>query len=223
MHLARFCNTLTLCVFFFSVQAGAASIELKGSTHDDHRKTPKLEFPGDSAVNVKSAADYLKARSGAFKIPADLSNLELVRVRHSLIGIHSRYRQVLNGLPIEGAEVVVSQRKSDGKVYQAYNNTYPVEQPMPAAKNTLDRNTALQKAWDHLHVYGKLRAAPKADLMYVPAKAGFAEQLGQRSGGDTRLMRCRATWCLCAGMKSAKNTGLMKCLTSRCTRGLPRL
>ena len=126
-----------------------------------------------AASKAKSAAEYLQIQSARFKIPSDLSNLELVGVRQSLIGSHTRYRQLLNGAPVEGAEIIVSQRKSDGAVYQVYNNTYPVDSPVPVAKNRISKEAALQKAWNHLRVHGSLTALPKADLLYVPEKQGF--------------------------------------------------
>ncbi len=148
-------------------------IELAGSRHEDARGTPRLDFPEPAASRAKSADGYLRAQSARFRIPADLSNLERVAVRHSLAGLHTRYRQVLNGVPVEGAEIVVSQRSADGSVYQVYNNTYPVETPVPAAKNRISREAALQRAWDHLRVHGRLTARPKAELLYVPDKTGF--------------------------------------------------
>ena len=159
--------------FSLAAQAWAVDIHVSGTRHDDYRQTPRLEFPDAAAAKAKSAADYLQAQSALFKIPADLSNLELVGVRKSLIGAHTRYRQLLNGLPVEGAEIIVSQRGSDGSVYQVYNNTYPVTTSVPLAKNRLSPEAALQKAWDHLRVHGALTALPKADLIYVPEKNGF--------------------------------------------------
>ena len=120
--------------FSLAAQAWAVDIHVSGTRHDDYRQTPRLEFPDAAAAKAKSAADYLQAQSALFKIPADLSNLELVGVRKSLIGAHTRYRQLLNGLPVEGAEIIVSQRGSDGSVYQVYNNTYPVTTSVPPAE-----------------------------------------------------------------------------------------
>ncbi len=149
------------------------AIELSGSVHEDYRGTPKLEFPDALGLKGKSAGDYLRSESSRFKIPPDLSNLEVVGVRQSLVGSHTRYRQMLNGLPVEGAEIIISQRKTDGSVYQVYNNTYPVETPVQVAKVMVGKDAALQKAWDDLRVYGSLRYLPKVDLVYTPFMAGF--------------------------------------------------
>ena len=170
---SRFWSFVMTTLFFFSASGWAAGFHLSGSRHADGRDTPKLEFPAAAAAKTASPSEFLKTQSARFKIPADLSNLELVGVRHSLIGAHTRYRQLLNGLPVEGAEIIVSQRKTDGSVFQVYNNTYPVESPVPVAKNRIGPEAALQKAWDQLRVHGSLTALPKADLLYVPGKSGF--------------------------------------------------
>ena len=173
MHFILFCAAVVLGVFSLSAEVFADLINLKGSRHEDYRSTPRLEFPEESASKAKSADEYLRAQNALFKIPSDLSNLEMVNVRQSLVGSHTRYRQMLNGLPVEGAEIIVSQRKSDGSVFQVFNNTYPVETPVSAAQALLSKEVALQKAWDHLHVHGGLKFLPQADLMYMPYKAGF--------------------------------------------------
>jgi hypothetical protein len=173
MHLSKGCTATLAGMFLLCSSASGDPIDLKGSRHEDYRGTPRLDFPETSASTAKSAGEYLRMQSARLKLPSDLSNLELVTVRQSLVGVHTRYRQLLNGLPVDGAEIVISQRKSDGSVFQVYNNAYPVERPMPLAKNTLSKDVALQKAWDNLHVYGHLKCLPEADLVYMPYKTGF--------------------------------------------------
>ena len=164
---------LLLGAFSLATPVRAEAVRLAGTRHDDYRQTAKLVLPDAVAGQAKSATAYLQAQSALFGIPADLSNLELVDARQSLIGTHTRYRQMLNGLPVEGAEIIVSQRRSDGSVYQAYNNTYPATAAVPLAKNRLSPDAALQAAWNHLRVHGTLTALPKADLIYMPEKTGF--------------------------------------------------
>ncbi len=153
--------------------ASAASVAPKGSFHEDHRGTPRLEFPDASASKTGSAGDYLTQNADRYKLPANLSNLKVVTTRESLAGVHTRYQQVLNGIQVEGAEIVVSQKKTDGSVYQVYNNTYPVASPVPVAKTTISKNTALEAAWNHLRVHGSLKASPEAELVYIPEGTGF--------------------------------------------------
>jgi len=160
-------------ILLVSTEALAGSIVPKGSVHEDHRGTPRIEFPDASTSQAKSSDEYLQTHAHRFKLPSDLSNLDVVSMRESLAGIHTRYQQFLNGIPVDGAEVVVSQRKKDGSVYQVYNNTYPVDGPVPASKGIINKNAALQAAWNHLQVHGNLKALPKAELLYVPHKKGF--------------------------------------------------
>ena len=164
---------VVLCMFLAAIEARADTVSLSGTVHADHRTTPKLILPDDSAAQVKSSEEYLQAHSARFKIPATLSNLERVSTRTSLLGTHAHYQQMLNGLPVEGAEIIVSRRKADGSVFQVYNNTYPIEAPVSAAKTTVGKEAALQAAWDHLRVHGQLRLPPEADLLYTPDGTGF--------------------------------------------------
>ena len=61
----------------------------------------------------------------------------------------------------------------DGQVYQSFNNTYPVETPPLAAKASMSREHALDIAWDHLRVHGKLLHVPNATVVYLPSQNGF--------------------------------------------------
>jgi hypothetical protein len=160
---------------------GAASApgapDLEGTRHTDGRGTPKLVLPLLQAVPAargrQAVAAFLAARRGDFKLAESVSSLELVLARESLLGTHYRYRQMLNGLPIEAAELVVSVSREDGQVYQAYNNTYPVEAAPALPKALIGASVALDAAWNHLRVHGRLLGQPRADLVYVPGKGGF--------------------------------------------------
>jgi hypothetical protein len=147
------------------------------TVHADGRGTAKLIFPqseGGPAGKGGEAVDaFLKAHQGAFKVSSDPAELERVSIRESLAGSHYRYRQLLNGVPVEGADLVVSVSRASGKVYQAYNNTYPVKvRPVRSTKLVVPGG-ALDAAWQHLRVHGRLLAAQRADLVYLPGKGGF--------------------------------------------------
>lgn len=162
-----------LCALAWTLPAVAGHVRPQASRHTIHRDTSKLDFPEGAAAKARDAAGFLRAHAARYQFPADLSNLEWLDNRQSLLGTHSRYRQMLNGIPVEGAEIIVSRRQSDGAVFQVYNNTWPVTAAVPAAKNLLTRNAALEQAWNQLRVHGNLTAPPEADLMYVPGKSGF--------------------------------------------------
>ena len=104
---------------------------------------------------------------------AGLKNLELVRVQESLLGTHYYFQQLLHGIEVEGAEIIVSIAKKDGRVYQVYNNTYPVERAPQRVAAALDTEAAFDVAWRRLRVSGELLAQPGARLVYTPEGKGF--------------------------------------------------
>jgi hypothetical protein len=171
--------TAAILALGWAVAAGAANAAplLADTFHTDGRGTPKLVFPppgnGPAAKGRLEADHFLKVRQAEFKLPADPGNLELVSTRESLLGTHYRYRQLLNGLPVEGADLVVSIRRDTGQVYQAYNNTWPVAAPPALPKALIGDNWALDAAWNHLRVHGKLLTGLRSQLVYLPEKGGF--------------------------------------------------
>lgn len=99
------------------------------TTHPD-RGTPKILYPSlqetRDVTNPKDRAyAYLYANSPVFGLPADLSNLELVRVQESLLGNHFHFQQFINKIPVEFSEIIVSVNHTTKGVYQIFNNTYP--------------------------------------------------------------------------------------------------
>ncbi|MEZ4388922.1 MAG: proprotein convertase P-domain-containing protein [Candidatus Krumholzibacteriia bacterium] len=159
--------------------AAAASGASLDTYHQDHRTSPKLvmapEFEAARGLTPESTArDFLQSRAAQFQLPADLSNLELIEVRESLLGKHLRFQQVLNGLPVRGGQVIVSVAKDGGRVLRAYNNTYPVG-PEAAFLPTggLDRDAAYDAVWEYVRAHGELRGLPSAELVYSPEGATF--------------------------------------------------
>ncbi|MBP7867683.1 MAG: hypothetical protein KA419_17265 [Acidobacteria bacterium] len=161
-----------------AVQALPGAAPLRDSFHDDHRGTPRLLFnpavqpepvfsPGETAEN------YLRASADVFRFPPDLSTLRLERARESLLGRHFHFRQTLGGLPVLGGEIVVSVRFGDNRVFQVYNNTYPVAHPVAPPGALIGVEGALDASWEHLRVHGDLVAEPSADLCYLPEERGF--------------------------------------------------
>ncbi|MEN9975269.1 MAG: hypothetical protein RLZZ282_1275, partial [Verrucomicrobiota bacterium] len=145
--------------------------------HSDHRNSPKLVvLPQTNApvANGRLEADHFLEKNHAdFLLPQNLENLPWVATRESLLGTHYRYRQTLNGLPVVGADMVVSISHESGEVYQAYNNTYPVAQQPQLPKPLISKDVALDAAWNHLRVHGKLLADLRSQLVYLPQNGGF--------------------------------------------------
>ena len=147
------------------------------TAHEDGRGIPKLVFPGPGgapAANGRQAADaFVKANGRAFKVSTAAVDLELVATRESLLGTHYRYQQMLNGVPVDGADLVVSVSRRSGQVCQAYNNTFPVTKKPALQKASVGKEAALDAAWKHLRVHGRLLGPEQAKLVYVPVRDGF--------------------------------------------------
>ena len=173
-HLLR----AALVASIIPVTVFAVAQPLSGTRHADGRDAPKLVIspPSENGqrLSPRDTADaFLKAHSGEFNLAQDLSNLVMIRAVDSLIGTHFHYQQQIDGIPVENAEIIVSVNRNSGEVYQAYNNIYPVAVLPQAKKAAIDSETALDAAWQHLKVHGKLRGRPRVDLMYMPVAGGF--------------------------------------------------
>lgn len=159
--------------------ASAANLDGQLDTrHQDHRSTLKIaiepqwhDFTG--ATPEGAARAFLADRAGDFGLPADLGNLVVTDVRESLIARHITFQQMLAGVPVEGAEVIVSIAKGDGHVLRAFNNSYPVGRDVVTTSARIDVDAAYDAAWQYVRAHGELRSAPKARLVYTPEGADF--------------------------------------------------
>lgn len=170
-----------------TINAYAASE--RSSKHVDHRSAfKKLEFVTDSQTTTLHnaglygedvALNYLEENAADYGLQAGLSNLKLVEVKESLLGSHFHFQQMLNGYPVRHGEIVVSVSNKTNSVSKVFNNTYPVDASfnqqlsLKANKKKFSKDEAIGIAWKDLKVHGKLRAAPKGELVYVPDGTDF--------------------------------------------------
>jgi subtilisin-like proprotein convertase family protein len=147
--------------------------EWTSTYHRDQRQTLKYQmFPNMpesfAAMDpVASAWAYLRAEATQFGLTPDLYGISLQKQQESLLGWHLRFSQTQNGVPIEGAEIIISIRKSDNRIYSVYSTVQP--RPMTLASNTrrLVLDHAYDRAWSFLGVKGKLFEAPAGKLVYI--------------------------------------------------------
>ncbi len=99
---------------------------------------------------------------------SDESQLEIIRVQHSLLGTHYTLSQHLNGIPVTDANLVISIDK-DNAIYKIFSSIQP--HAHAATNFTLTKDEALQKAWVNLHVHGPLLSVPNVERVYIPSKA----------------------------------------------------
>ena len=143
--------------------------------HKDGRETPKLLFnqafqaPAGAKKDERALA-YLRKHYARFGLPADLGNLEWVTTKYSLLGTHYHYRQLLNGVPVDRAELIVT-LSAENRVTQVFNNTYPLEKKTVRAF-AMDREAALAKAAEAIEA-DWLEQEPIVEAVYEPNKTGF--------------------------------------------------
>ncbi|MDQ3232162.1 MAG: proprotein convertase P-domain-containing protein, partial [Pseudobdellovibrionaceae bacterium] len=150
-----------------------AAQEWTTTYHRDQRQTVKYQIfpnmPVSLAANdpVSTAWSYLRAQSADFGLTPDLYGITLQKQQESLIGWHLRFSQTQNGVPIEGAEIIISVAKADNRIYTVYSTVQP--RPMTLARNSrrLVLDHAYDRAWNFLGVHGKLFEAPAGTLMYL--------------------------------------------------------
>ncbi|MFL6660176.1 MAG: M36 family metallopeptidase [Massilia sp.] len=129
-------------------------------------------------TKAASAEDVLRENASRFGLPANLNNLVLTKVQESLTGKHYHYQQMLRGLPVDRAEVIVS-IGHNGQLLHVFNETKHISAAMEAKAvnqlyNTahLSRDQALDKGWANMKVQHALVAAPRAEMVWVPSKDG---------------------------------------------------
>ncbi|MBI3286082.1 MAG: hypothetical protein HYZ65_14700 [Burkholderiales bacterium] len=132
-----------------------------------------------SGIKAASAHDVLRANAAQYGLPANLDNLVLTRVQESLAGKHYYYQQMLRGLPVDRAEIVVSIARN-GDLLKIFNETQQVTaQADTNAVNQMQvqaqisSEQAMDKAWNNMKVQHPLIATPKSDLVWVKTKDGF--------------------------------------------------
>lgn len=125
-----------------------------------------------------SPQDVLRQNAARFGLPHSLNNLVQTKVQESLTGKHYTYQQMLRGVPVDRAEIIVS-IGHDGKLLKIYNETKHISPAVDAkAVNQLynhqqiSEEQALDKGWNNMKVQHPLVAVPRTDLVWVPTKDG---------------------------------------------------
>ncbi len=143
------------------------------SYHRDPRQTLKYQiFPNmpmtlTAMDPVATAWSFLRAQAADFGLTPDLYGISLEKQQESLLGWHLRFKQMQNGVPIEGAEIIVSLRKSDNRIYSVYSTVQPRTMTLTSNSRRLILDNAYDRAWNFLGVQCKLFEAPAGKLVYI--------------------------------------------------------
>jgi hypothetical protein len=131
-----------------------------------------------------SADQVLRQNAERFGLPSSLNNLVLTKVQESLTGKHYHYQQMLRGLPVDRAEIIVS-IGHNGQLLKIFNETKHISSTVEANavnqlynKAQLTREQALDKGWNNMKVQHPLVATPRAEMVWIKTKDGV--QLAQK-------------------------------------------
>ena len=125
-----------------------------------------LIYPESSIKLLDKSNNSLQQVSDQLNLGINAESFKLTDSKESLLGTHSYYQQTVNGLDVDGAQVVVSVN-GNNEVFKVYNST--VNGSMKALEASipfLSESQALETAWSHLQVNGSLNSAPIAKLVY---------------------------------------------------------
>ncbi|MET3129762.1 hypothetical protein AAKU55_000003 [Oxalobacteraceae bacterium GrIS 1.11] len=159
-----------------SILASLIVLAYAGVAHAGSSTTGNITVFSDTPAG--SAQTVLRQQAAHFGLPADLGNLVPTRVQESLTGKHYHYQQMLRGLPVDRAEIIVSIGRS-GDLQKIFNETRHVSEQVDAnAVNQLYVQTqispeqALDKGWNNMKVQHPLVARPATSLVWVWTKDG---------------------------------------------------
>ncbi|MCX6129396.1 MAG: proprotein convertase P-domain-containing protein [Proteobacteria bacterium] len=163
----------SLLAMLFTSSPALSAGDWPKSYHEDGRGTVKqLFFPAspqalDSDDPISIAWTYLRTQASDFGLSPDLYGLQLSSQKESLLGTHLHFTQAQSGIPIEGAEIVISIMKADKRIYQVYNNLLPRRFTLNKISGQIKQDQAFDIAWNFLGVRGELFENPRASLVAI--------------------------------------------------------
>ncbi|MCP4546893.1 MAG: T9SS type A sorting domain-containing protein [bacterium] len=168
---------LALLLLFVMAPQMAAALSPDSSYHEDHRQTPRLQFDPvwqnrADLAGAELADAFVISEAAAYGIRDYSTELELVRVQESQVGTHYHYRQVFEGIEVLHGELIVSVAHASNRIYQVYNNVYPVGN-LTRATAAMTSDDAYDIAWNHLRSQGDLLSEPSIKLAWIPSGADF--------------------------------------------------
>lgn len=155
-YLAAFC--LLISQFLSAAEDAQQEIEFQpqflGKT-DGLRDEPLAR----NALNIEVRRDGLSKGGSSFI---------LGKVQKSLSGTHYHYKQIINSIDVETAEIIVSISADGGSVFRVFKRAYKSDDVVKNAKAKMTSDAAFDKAWQHLRAHGELESAPTMKLVYYP-------------------------------------------------------
>ncbi len=127
---------------------------------------PPGPHPAAGQGPIDEAKAHLRANAKRFGLRADLADLAFVEVKESPAGKHVRFRQTINGIPIENATVNVSLPIEDRPIVAS--SYVPSPRRHAVSGPQIGRETAVAIALDAISASGpSLYAEPSAEAVYI--------------------------------------------------------
>jgi len=142
------------------------------SYHNDFRNSLKIDFKSDSGfksslTGEQLAKQFLRDNKQLYGIENIFDNLNLSKVKSSLLGDHYYFQQFINDIPVEKGEIIVSVSKTNS-VMRVFNNTFPQKYTSTTShKYEINSGTAEELVWDYLQASGNLHFLPESNLVYI--------------------------------------------------------
>lgn len=144
-------------------------------------KNSQIDFePNNSNITVNKnlqgeslAKSYLQQNLAKYHLETNFDSLQLSHIKSSLMGKHYHFKQYIDGIEIDNAEIIVSISEQN-QIIKVFNYTFPKNQPIqPKNKKSISNDLATKNAWDFLQVSGKLYSQPKSQLTYIESNKTF--------------------------------------------------
>ncbi|WP_106496338.1 M4 family metallopeptidase [Lentibacillus sp. Marseille-P4043] len=140
-----------------------------------------------SASNASNALNYLGKNEEKIGIKNPKKNLNVKSVQEDDLGMtHVRLKQTKNGVPVEGAEVIVHYNKDNEIVAVNGHHNKEVEGATIDTKASVSADQALQAAKTSVNAPEKLTYTPTTDLVVYPftGKNSLAYKINVNFLGD---------------------------------------
>lgn len=133
---------------------------------------------------------YLESIRPTLGLAAPMEEFEIASARTDALGHrHVRLRQVYEGLPIYGAEVVLHNRKAG---FDLLNGRYYPTPEMKALQPALTEGLARETAWEHVRRYAEAQPISPAQRQLLTGPVDAVELVIYHPGGDPAAERL--TW-----------------------------
>lgn len=124
-----------------------------------------------AASSASNALDYLEKNKGRTGVAEPKKNLKVKNVQTDSLGMtHIRFNQAVNGIPVEGAEVVVHYNSNNELVSVNGSHVPDAEAEEIDTAPGIESANAVETAKNAVHAPAQLEYTPSSELVVFPAE-----------------------------------------------------